>query len=133
MPFKDRMPPEKLRRAREMAANPTRSEASLWKRLKGNQLGVPFVFQEPVLGYTVDYYCDVAKLVVEVDGSVHESKWQRAHDSRKDRVLSAKGLVVLRLPTTLTTDQMVERIELKLHFLQVDRIPSSKQPGGEAA
>lgn len=126
MPFRDRMPSRKLGFARSMAARPTPSEAALWERLKAGRLGVGFLFQELVLGHIADFYCPAAKLVVEVDGPIHSSPDQRARDSIKDRALRWRGLHVLRLDTTMTTDQMIERIDLKLHFLQVERRP---QPG----
>ena len=134
MPFKDRMSSEKPRMARRMVAQPTPSEAALWKRLNAEQLGVAFVCRELVLGYIADFYCSAAKLVVEVDGPIHDSDKQRKRDSVKDRNLKWRGLVVLRLPTTMTTDEMVERIDRKLHFLQVERqLPPQKPHDKEAA
>ena len=56
--------------ARQMHQKPTASEAALWNRLKSRQLGVPFLSQECILGYIVDFYCPPAKLVVEVDEDV---------------------------------------------------------------
>jgi len=118
MPFKDRTP----------------REAALWARLKGRQLGVAFACQEFVLGYIADFYCPVAKLVVEVDGPIHDSDKQRRRDSVKDRALKWRGLIVLSLPTTMTTDEMVERIDRKLHFLQVERhLPVEEPHDKEAA
>lgn len=128
MPFKDRMPPHKLGYARRMAAKPTPSEAALWERLKERRLGVGFLFQEFVLGYIADFYCPAAKLVVEIDGPIHSSPERRARDSVKDRALRWRGLHVLRLPTTMTTDEMIERIDLKLRFLQVER----RKPQGQS-
>jgi very-short-patch-repair endonuclease len=115
------MSARKLRLAQKMYANPTRSESALWERLKGNRLGVTFLFQELVLGYIADFYCSAARLIVEVDGPVHQTAQQLDKDAIKDRALRWHGFVVLRLPTTITTDEMVERIERKLLFLQVKR------------
>jgi very-short-patch-repair endonuclease len=43
----------------------------------------------------VDFYCHAARLVIELDGPVHQ---QRAdYDAERDRVLSARGLRILRI------------------------------------
>jgi len=137
MPYKDRMKPEKLALARKMAKNPTPSEAALWERLKGNKLGVGFLCQERVLGFIADFYCPVAKLVIEIDGPIHERPDVAQRDKVKNRALRWKGLTVLRLGTEMTVDQMVERIDLKLHYLQVPRHqpapPAQQEAGPEAA
>jgi very-short-patch-repair endonuclease len=113
----------KVRLARQMHEKPTPTEAALWNRLKGQQLGVPFLSQECMLGYIVDFYCPPAKLVVEVDGPYHQTAERRAYDSIKDRALRRRGLVVLRLSSDLSTSDAVSRIDRKLHFLQVKRKP----------
>lgn len=40
------------------------------------------------------------EMVVEVDGSQHKEEIQAARDKRKDRLLKAAGIKILRLPTT---------------------------------
>jgi len=115
------MKPAKVDFARKMHRNPTPSEAALWHLLQGRQLGVPFLSQECILGYIVDFYCPPAKLVVEIDGGVHQTAEQRAHDSTKDRALRRHGLVILRLPSDLSASDALRRIDRKLHFLQVKR------------
>ena len=125
------MKPEKLPQQ-----NPTPSEAALWERLKAKQLGVGFLFQERVLGYIADFYCPAGKLVVEVDGPIHETSTVMRRDKVKDRALRWRGLVVLHLPTTMTTDEMVKRIDGKLAFLQVrrhPRVPEGSEQGRQAA
>jgi very-short-patch-repair endonuclease len=131
MPFKDRMKPAKVRFPRQMHQKPTASEAALWNRLKSRQLGVPFLSQECILGYIVDFYCPPAKLVVEVDGAIHQTAEQRAHDKKKDRALRRYGLVVLRLASGLSTEDAVGRIDRKLHFLQVKRDAGPSAPERE--
>jgi len=57
---------------------------------------LPFVFrrQHPVEAFFVDFYCASARLVIEVDGPVHET---RADDDRqRQEYLESLGLRVLR-------------------------------------
>lgn len=49
------------------------------------------------------------RLVIEVDGRQHNEPVQKARDERKDRLLTAAGIKVLRLPTT--TIECREQIE----------------------
>ena len=50
----------------------TKSEMLLWNRLNKNQLGVRFKAQHPIDIFIADFYCHKFKLVIEVDGEIHE-------------------------------------------------------------
>jgi very-short-patch-repair endonuclease len=128
MPFKDRMDPAKRTLARRMYRKPTPSEKALWERLKGRQLGVPFLSQECMLGYVVDFYCPKANLAIAVDGGVHETPEHRAYDAERDRVLRRHGIKVLRIPAGAGIDEAIARIDLKLTFLQVPRTHAKAAP-----
>ncbi|MDZ7935995.1 MAG: DUF559 domain-containing protein [Emticicia sp.] len=57
--------------AAQLRANPTPMEEYLWNFLSKSQLGVRFKRQQPIGNYIADFYCHLAKLVIEVDGSIH--------------------------------------------------------------
>jgi leucyl-tRNA synthetase len=61
-----------IERAKEMRANPTDAEAALWAELKGKKLGVKFRQQHLIGDYIVDFVCLDKKLIVEVDGKIHD-------------------------------------------------------------
>jgi len=82
-------------RARQMRHAQTPSEAALWARLKGCQIGVVFRRQVPVGRVIADFLAPAVRLIVEVDGGYHR---QRAcADARRDRALERAGYRVLRL------------------------------------
>ena len=59
--------------ARRLRKQPTRAEDILWRRLRGSRFdGAKFRRQVPFDRYVVDFYCDAAKLVIELDGTQHE-------------------------------------------------------------
>jgi len=59
--------------SRVMRGQPTPAEASLWSALRSRPLGGwKFRRQHVIMGYVVDFYCAELRLVVEVDGLVHE-------------------------------------------------------------
>jgi very-short-patch-repair endonuclease len=90
-------------RAQAMRAAPTASESALWSLLRAQQLGVRFRRQVPVGRYIADFVAPSARLIVEVDGGIHDG---RAHlDARRDRALSRLGYRVLRLSAQLVLEQ----------------------------
>ncbi len=56
--------------------------------------GFKFRQQHIILGYIIDFYCPSAKLIIEVDGEIHESS--RKQDEERDQVLQTTGYKVLR-------------------------------------
>ncbi len=86
-----------LQRARELRRMQTAAEKLLWEHLRARRLdGLKFRRQVPLLGHIADFYCHELALVVEVDGEVHSTAEQRAHDENRDADLAAHGLTVLR-------------------------------------
>ena len=89
--------PIKLEAAKELRRRMTEAETLLWQALRRNQLaGLHFRRQQVIDGFVVDFYCDKAGLVVELDGKIHVR--QKASDAERDAALSARGLQVLRIP-----------------------------------
>jgi len=76
----------------------------LWSHLRNRQLdGLKFRRQYPLGRYVCDFYCDEARLVIEVDGRVHESR--QAADAERDRAMEADGVRVLRVSASwIATD-----------------------------
>lgn len=89
------MPDWKRDEARRMRKAPTPAEAALWEIVRGKRLGVRIHRQATMWGYIADFWCVPWKLVIEVDGSVHEAR--RAEDATRDRNLAARGIRTLRL------------------------------------
>ena len=83
--------------ARELRKNMTQAEQLLWRRLQRKQvLGVTFYRQKPLAGYIADFYCAVAMLVIELDGSQHYAPDAQQYDAVRTQTLEAMGLRVLR-------------------------------------
>jgi very-short-patch-repair endonuclease len=90
-----RVNPEKLARAKALRREMTPQEQRLWAYLRKNQLaGLHFRRQQVADGFLLDFYCNAAGLVVELDGPIHED--QRDYDAERDRWLAARGLHILR-------------------------------------
>ena len=88
--------PKKLTRAKELRWDKTEMEKILWDNLRGNQLnGLHFRRQQVIEGFITDFYCHSARLIVEVDGPIHDN--QMEEDQRREIVLKSKGLKVIRV------------------------------------
>ncbi len=83
-------------KARELRNRMTGSEYSLWLCLKNKQLGVKFRRQHPIAIYIVDFYCHELRLVIEIDGGIHELEDVRKADKEREENLKKLGLTVIR-------------------------------------
>jgi very-short-patch-repair endonuclease len=79
-----------------LRARQTDAERNLWFLLRDRRPnGAKFRRQVPIGNYIVDFVCQEAKLIVEVDGSQHSD--QVAYDSERTKWLGAVGYRVLRI------------------------------------
>jgi adenine-specific DNA-methyltransferase len=83
--------------ARRLRKEATPTEAILWDSVRRGQLGVKFRRQVPVGPFVVDFMCPEARLIVEVDGPIHES--QRDADQDRQALLETLGLRFVRFTT----------------------------------
>ena len=84
--------------ARQFRKELTDAEARIWLRLKGRSDGAHFRKQHPIGPYIVDFYCAKAKLVIEIDGEVHNREDNPEKDLRRTNYLEGLGLEVYRIP-----------------------------------
>ena len=82
--------------AAQMRQKPTLAERALWYRLQKKQTGFVFHRQSAQRGYILDFYCPKLRLAIEVDGSIHDLPGHAEADAKKERVLSDRGIKVLR-------------------------------------
>lgn len=94
-----------LEKAKEMRANPTEAEAFLWKQLKSKQLDVKFRQQHLIDDFIVDFVCLSKKLIIEVDGKIHETQVEK--DGERTAILEGKGYKVIRF----TNEEVIGNIE----------------------
>jgi very-short-patch-repair endonuclease len=75
----------------------TPSEKILWNVLRGNGLnGWKFRRQMVIDKFIVDFCCLEAKLIVELDGSIHDSREAQEADALRTEHLIALGYQVIR-------------------------------------
>ena len=84
-----------IKNAQTLRKNMTKEERHLWYDFL-KQLPLTFHRQKVIGNHIVDFYCDKAKLVIELDGSQHYAKAAAADDHSRDEYLSSIGITVLR-------------------------------------
>ncbi len=83
--------------ARELRRRQTPAESHLWSLLRGGRLGRRFRRQHVIEAFVVDFCCPSDRLVVEVDGSVHDSLEAQRDDEWRTSQLNELGFRVLRV------------------------------------
>ena len=116
---------------RALRQRQTTAEATLWKRLRRRQLGGRrFRRQHSIGRYVVDFYCAAERLVIELDGTVHNDPLRAQADTERQRWLEARGLRVLRL----RNEEVVTQSDLVLASIEAffeGPLPPAPSPGGE--
>ena len=106
--------------AKRLRKNQTPSEYRLWQILRAKRLNeIKFLRQHPILYennrndyffFIPDFYCARYKLVIELDGKIHEYKKKR--DQHRELILKDKGLKVLRIKNEELND--MDKVRMKI-------------------
>lgn len=82
---------------RELRQSSTKAEKILWEYLRNRKLdGLKFRRQHPIDKFIADFYCHEEKLVVELDGAVHDEKMNAQYDQTRTYELAGSGIRVIR-------------------------------------
>jgi len=113
--------PEIKQIADRLRKNQTPEEKKLWEQLRKHHIhGRKFLRQHVIIYeskdnkhffFIPDFYCARERLIVEVDGKIHD--YQKDRDRNRDEILKAKGLRILRFKNEELDDlgQVLSKIE----------------------
>ena len=88
---------EIIKRARMLRKKMTKAEENIWSHLRKKQFeGLRFRRQHPIGRFIVDFYCHALKLVIEIDGNIHQEDVQKERDENRTYELQRLGLTVIR-------------------------------------
>lgn len=92
---------------RALRQQQTETEKLFWEVVRSGRLeGLKFRRQHPIGPFIADFYCHEHKLVVELDGSVHDEAEQKAYDENRDYWMTEYGLTVLRFTNESVIDDL---------------------------
>jgi len=116
---------EILKISRQLRKIQTKEEQLLWSELRNRKFyGKKFLRQHPFIYdskknehffFVADFYCAEGKLVIELDGKIHEN--QKERDEHRDEILTGLGLRIERIKNEEL--QVMENVKMKIrkHFL----------------
>ncbi|MGE0200484.1 MAG: endonuclease domain-containing protein [Candidatus Melainabacteria bacterium] len=98
--------------SRELRKRQTPSEQRLWYYLRNHRLdGHSFRRQQPIGPYIVDFLCPARKLIVEVDGAIHDLPDHRGNDAVRQNFLEASGYRVIRFTNATVNEQITDVLQ----------------------
>lgn len=126
LPYQGKLIP----RAKELRKGATKQENHLWYDfLRGYPMR--FQRQKTIDGFIADFYCHVARLVVEVDGSQHYDEQGLAYDKERSAIFAEYGVKVIRF-SNLEIEQSFQEVcsaialEVRKRVQELEDTPSVK-------
>ena len=81
--------------ARKLRKQSTLAEQILWEHLRGRKLGnLKFVRQHHISRYIADFYCHELKLIIELEGKIHNKTDQQLYDEKRFEELTKEHQVL---------------------------------------
>ena len=114
--------------ARRMRRAPTYAEKRLWQALRATDLH--FRRQAPLGPYVVDFACHQHRLIIELDGGVHDLPTVAARDAERELWLTGRGYRVMRFRNDQPPNDVLSMIFARLSADTPTPNPSP-QGGGE--
>ena len=128
--------PEIKERAKELRKRMTLSEKILWQELRKNRrYNLYFRRQHPISRFIVDFYCHELRLVIEVDGSIHDQEDQQERDVNRTVELENFGIEVIRFSNSeiignirKVAEKIDEEVKKRIHP-HPSPPPRGREPG----
>jgi cyclase len=113
--------PQIFANAKYLRAHMTPAEKMLWEQLRNNKLGVRFKPQHPMMHFIADFYSYALKLVIEIDGPIHD--FRQEEDDARTREIEAAGNLVIRF----SNDEVIHNMERVLNRIREVMAQRSRQ------
>ncbi len=91
---------------RQLRKRQTETEKILWKHLRDKNFGIRFRRQFSFGRYVVDFYAYETRLIIEVDGKIHDVPDQKEYDAIRTNYLQKIGCRVLRFTNNEILDDI---------------------------
>ena len=122
---------------KEMRTNPTEAEIVLWELLRGKKLeGYKFRKQHIIGGFIADFVCISLKLIIEVDGIIHQLPDNIISDEERTKELNKLGFEVIRFTNNAVlfdAENVLNKIVQKINEKEINKRSSIPPSGGGGA
>lgn len=107
--------------AKHLRKNMTDAETVLWMYLKEGINGLKFRRQHPIGIYIADFYCHKARLIIEIDGEIHNDLLVQETDRRREKDLKDLNYTIIRFSNEevyKNPEKVLKEIEIKISEIQ---------------
>ncbi len=111
--------------AREQRKLATPEEMKMWELIRGRiVMNLKFSRQYPIvisstlekrIFYIADFYCHALRLIIEIDGQIHEK--QKIYDQARDKMLNDLGYNILRIKNEKINERIGNAIIILTEFI----------------
>ena len=116
---------EIFKRAKNLKREMTPAEKILWKELRNGKLdGHKFRRQHPIGKFVADFYCHQRKMVIELDGGIHDDVGIKERDEGRTYELENFGLKIIRF----TNEDIFENLDNVLNEIKTHLLPHPLPP-----
>jgi very-short-patch-repair endonuclease len=110
-PLRRLRPAQRFALARQLRRRPTPAERHAWSLLRNRGiLGLKFRRQHVLHGFIVDFCCLSERIVIELDGNVHDQAVQHGYDRARTEFLEAAGYRMIRVRNKDVSRQHLETV-----------------------
>src|SRR3954466_3439666 len=109
-------------RAKYLRNHLTPSELIFWGILRENFRSAHFRRQHPISNYIADFYSHKLKLIIEIDGNIHDLDDVQKNDKERQEYLESIGLTIVRF----SNRQIKNEVEFCIEYL--NRFINSQPP-----
>jgi very-short-patch-repair endonuclease len=106
--------------AKHLRKNMTDAEKALWIHVRKGLLGFKIRRQHPIGLYIADFYCHHVRLIIEIDGSIHNNTENKQLDTKRESDLISWGYQIIRFSNEYILskpEEAVRKIENKISEL----------------
>jgi len=115
----------KKRFARYLRKNQTKCEQVIWALVRDRRFQkFKFRRQHVIEGFIADFYCHAHKLVIEVDGWIHNK--HKEYDRVREEILNSKGYKVIRIKNDDVVNNLDDVIRKLEYALTLDPSPHGR-------
>ena len=106
---------------RDLRQESTLAEDFLWQIIRNRRLNqLKFTRQHSIGNYVVDFYCASKRLIIEIDGEVHNESYQKEKDKSRDENLQEMNFTILRFSN--------KEVQSDINFVKEEIIKHSSPP-----
>ena len=118
-------------KAKEMRNRPTEAEKMLWNVLSNKGIDNYKFRRQHIIGeYIVDFVCLEKRLIIEVDGSIHNQPEQIEHDKKRTEWLESKGFRIVRYSNRQIVNDILNSAESIRKELSTNLVALPSGAGG---